>query len=68
MASLEVTESVRKAWRRYCRKHGRIMKDFTSETLKAVIRGEYIKGVDFKLVRKNRPPIQGINDDTTIHT
>jgi len=56
MASLEVTESVRKAWRRYCRKHGRIMKDFTSETLKAVIRGEYLKvpkaekGVDFKIV------------------
>jgi len=43
MASVEVTESVRKAWRRYCRKHGRIMKDFTSDTLRAMIRGELVE-------------------------
>jgi len=43
MASVEVTESVRKAWNKYCRRQGRIMKDFTSETLKAVIKGEYIR-------------------------
>lgn len=56
MPSVEVTESVRKQWNRYCRKHGRLMKDFTSETLRAVMQGKYIrvpkaeKGVKFEIM------------------
>ena len=58
MASVEVTENVRKQWNRYCRKHDRLMKGFTSETLKAVMRGEYIrvpkteKGMKFEIMEE----------------
>ena len=58
MSSIEVTESVRKQWKRYSQKHGRLMKDFTSETLRAVMQGKYIrvpkkeKGVKFEIMEE----------------
>ena len=57
MASVQVTESVRRQWNRYCRKNGRLMKDYTTETLRAIMRGEYIrvpkKPVKFEIVEQN---------------
>ena len=41
--SIEVTIKARLAWRKHCKKLGRTMKSFTSETLTKVIKGELIE-------------------------